>query len=123
MESTRRITGLGLDACVREVLNRGLQDWVDAAEVAWVAQSVGGATAAGFAFELSIGIISNVLQEGLMVIGDVTGDGFKEWNMTSTEALDRIAREWKALGRSPNLGEICWLSNTREGDRRAQLSS
>jgi hypothetical protein len=123
MEGTCRMTGLGLDACVRDVLIRGLEDWVDAAEVAWVARSVGGATADGLVCDLSIGIISEVLQKGLMVAGDVTDNGFKKWNMTSTEALDRITREWKALGRSPHLGEICWLSNTSKGDGRAQSSS
>ena len=69
---------------------------------------------------MALQVIAEVLRSDLMKAGDVTKDGFKEWSMTSTAALERIAREWNALGRSPNLGEICWLSNTSKGDRRAQ---
>jgi hypothetical protein len=112
-----------VDACITEVLKHGLDDWIQAAEVASVVQSIQGGTSDADICDVALVVIAEILRGELMKAGDVTLDGFKEWSMTSTEALDRIAREWKALGRSPNLGEICWLSNTSEGDRRAQSSN
>jgi hypothetical protein len=55
-----------------------------------------------------------------MNAGDVTLDGFKDWDTAPNEVLERVEREWVALGRAPNLGEICWLSNTEAGDKRAR---
>ena len=57
--------------------------------------------------------------EGLVGVGDVTAEGFRPWNLSMDEALKRIEHEWTSLGRWPQIGEICWLSNTEKGDMRA----
>jgi hypothetical protein len=105
-----------LGACVRDVLRRGLDDWIQAAEVVSVAISIGGASTEVDQRTLSLEIIRNVVENRLMTVGDVTGDGFHGWDLSEHDALVRIEREWLALGRRPNLGEICWLSNTEAGD-------
>jgi hypothetical protein len=113
-----------LNACIEDVLDRGLDDWIDITEVASVAKTVGGAVTDAEIQELSIEIIRSVIQEGLMEVGDVTTDGFHRWGLSPDEALKRIEHDWGALGRWPYIGDICWLSNTEEGDKRArQLSN
>lgn len=106
--------------CVNDILVRGLDDWIQASEVDSVARTVGGATTELEAQKLSLEIIRHVIKDGLMEAGDVTGHGFHAWNLSADDAIERIEREWAALGRFPTLGEICWLSNTAEGDTRAR---
>jgi hypothetical protein len=115
---------MNLNACIDEILNRGLDDWVHAAELVFVAISVGGAVTDAEIRDLSIEILRKVIKEGLMEVGDLTTQGFHAWDLPADEALDRIEREWNALGRPPDIAEICWLSNTEAGDKRAhQLSN
>jgi hypothetical protein len=111
---------MSLLACVNEILLLGLDDWIQAAEVASVARTVGGAATESDVQQLSIEMICDVVRAGLMKAGDVTPDGFHEWDLSPNETLDRIEHEWAALGRGPGLGEICWLCNTEEGDKRAR---
>jgi hypothetical protein len=111
---------MNLNACIEEILNRGLDDWVHAAELVYVTISVGGAVTDAEIRDLSIEILRKVVKEGLMEVGDLTTQGFHAWNLPADEALDRIEREWNSLGRPPDIAEICWLSNTEEGDKRAR---
>lgn len=53
-----------------------------------------------------------------MTAGDVTGEGFREWGLPPSEAMRRIEHGWSATA-APQLGEVCWLSNTERGDVRA----
>lgn len=109
-----------IDACVTEMLKRGLDDWIQAAEVASVAKSVQKQTTSADIRRVALEVIAEVLQSDLMKAGDVTEEGFSEWNMTSDEALERITKAWNAVDGLPELGEICWLSNTSRGDERAR---
>jgi hypothetical protein len=105
---------------IDEVLVRGADDWVMAAEVAWLARSVGGASTDGEVLDVSVDLIRTVLTEGLMEVGDVTDGGFFAWGLPVAEAVQRIEDAWRGLGHSPNLGEVCWLSNTPTGQARAE---
>ncbi|MEO8904124.1 MAG: hypothetical protein ABI627_21610 [Polyangiaceae bacterium] len=109
-----------VDECVIEVVRRGLDDWVQAAEVVSVAQSIGGQTTSAATQRVALEVIGELLRSGLMQAGGVTKDGFSEWSMSWDEAFEKIASEWEGLGRLPNLGELCWLSNTSKGDQLAQ---
>ena len=109
-----------VDACATELLKRGLDDWIQAAEVASVVQSVDRQATSADIRRVALEVIDELLRGEFMKAGDVTSDGFTEWSMTPAEAIERIAREWSALSQSPELGEICWLSNTSKGDQRAR---
>ncbi len=100
---------------VEDLVMRGADDWVDAAEVAWVAKSIGQAVDDASIRELSIEVIRHVLDEGLMTIGDVSFDGFSMWELPTDEAIEKVERVWRGLGRAPNLGDVCWLENTETG--------
>lgn len=63
-----------------------------------------------------VGLIGQVLVEGLMVAGDAM-DGFSAWPMSVGESIARIARE---LGETPidelAPGNIAWFALTQEGE-------
>jgi len=107
-----------IQACIDDLLMRGCDDWVNAAEVTSVAKFTGHAQSEDEIRSVSLKLIGEVVQQGLMEIGDLPDEGrrLKLWPMTSQECLDRVEREWNALGRNPSLGEICWLQNTDKGD-------
>jgi hypothetical protein len=122
---------MSIQNCVNNLLIRGAEDLVQAAEVASVAITVGGAVTPEDVLDLSLRTIREVLQRGLMRIGDAVGGGqdhdfssrkvtFVPWSLPIDMCLNRLENEWKSLGRNPELGEICWLENTSEGSRIAQ---
>ena len=104
--------------CINDVVMRGCDDWLDACGVASVAINIGHTLSAEEIQNLSLKIIQEVVEQGLMEIGDLPDEGrrLKLWSMTPQECLDRVEREWKALGRNPSLGEVCWLQNTDRGN-------
>lgn len=105
---------------IDELLTRGAEDWVMAADVAWLAKSIGGADTDQEVLSLSVNTIRAVVTEGLMQLGDVTDGGFFEWDLEQEAAIEKVERDWSALGRLPDLGDVCWLANTPAGDTRAK---
>ena len=120
VEGPRQVTSV--DAFVTDVLKRGLDDWIQAGEVASVVLSADKQATTNDIRRVALEVIAELVRSGLMKAGDVTSEGFTEWSMTPDDAVQRIVREWNAIDRSPQLGEICWLSNTSEGDRRARAA-
>lgn len=110
---------MAAEPLIDELLACGADDWVAAAEVAWIAKSMGGAATNHEIKALSVELIQAVLVAGLMEAGDVTDGGFFAWGVPPDEAVARIERSWDQLGRLPNIGDVCWLSNTRSGNQRA----
>ena len=104
--------------CIDDLVMRGCDDWLYAAEVAYAANEIGHAQSADEIRDLSLKIIREIVEQGLMEIGDLPDEGrrLKLWPMTPQECLDRVEREWKALGRNPSISEICWLQNTDKGN-------
>ncbi|HYN65010.1 MAG TPA: hypothetical protein VES36_10450 [Candidatus Limnocylindrales bacterium] len=105
---------------IEELLMRGADDWVTAAEVAWVAKSMGGSATDDGKRDIAFKLIRQVLEMGLMKAGDVTEGGFSAWELSPAESFARIEREWRSLGRIPEIGEVAWLANTPSGSRRAE---
>ena len=118
---------MNIQHCVNDLLMRGTDDLIQASEVASVAIAVGGATNQDEIREMSLAMIREVVRQKFMEIGDAIGIGshpthvfervdFSPWAIPFEAAMERVAREWRALGRNPNLGEICWLCNTDKGN-------
>src|SRR5258707_496482 len=116
-----------LQDAVEDLLVRGLDDDIQAAEVASVVMRLRGAATQDEVRELSLELILEVVRQGSMEVGDIIGIGFhptrryesvrfQRWDLSLEEGMERVAREWRALGRNPSLGEICWLVNTDRGD-------
>lgn len=103
------------------ILIEGLVDWVYAAWVtnyAWddVPQSLLRTTA--------IGLIAELLVEGLMIAGDADRNGHHPWACTTGEAIERITRDWMTQwpDEVPDPGDIVWLANTPAGDEIARAA-
>ena len=62
--------------------------------------------------ELALSLARRLLENG-MLVGQPTPDGrrFVSWDLPSNAALERIEREWTALGREPNIGEVAWFTS------------
>ena len=89
---------MATDALIDDLLCRGADDWVTAAEVAWISRSIGGALTDDDVFTLSVDLIRSVLNDGLMDAGDVTDGGFFEWLLPPNGAVARIEDSWRQLG-------------------------
>lgn len=108
------------DEILIEVLDRGLDDWIDVAEVMGIVVEFGDWPQGPEQDEWALALIRTLLEQGMMVAGDLSEEGFREWGLSPDAAFARIEREWRALGRSPALHEIGWLSNTEHGDAFAR---
>lgn len=58
---------------------------------------------------LTLDLAASVLSEPGVVFGQFSGGEFHHWNESAIETLARIEREWQALGREPNIGDIGWF--------------
>lgn len=103
-----------------DVLVGGLDDW---AYAAWVYGStgLGGLSDPVLRRALALGIIAELLVEGLVVAGEVDEQGHHPWPCSPGEAIERIAREWITDWEYeiPAPGAIVWLANTDKGNRIA----
>lgn len=102
---------------IKRLLLEGKDDWVD---LGTLVRRVGATGLTGDELRgKSLEIIRELLTRGWVSVGDTTGPGFAPWPSSISESIDRIANEWKTLGRKPRLGDICWFCNTAAGDARA----
>jgi hypothetical protein len=102
-----------------DVLVGGLDDWIYAS---WVTNSIWDLTTPENRRTLTIGLIAELLVEGLMVPGDVDYQGHHPWPHSPGDAIERITREWLTEWREevPAPGAIVWLANTAAGDEIAR---
>ena len=104
-----------------DVLVGGLDDW---AYAAWVYGStrLAGLTDSEQRRTYSLGLIAELLVEGLMVPGDVDDHGHHAWPCSAGEAVERIVREWLTdwPQEVPTPGAIVWRANTESGDEVAK---
>jgi hypothetical protein len=107
-------------ACIEDLLIRGLDDWIDAAEVASVSYTTGGAEPEEARRELSLRLIRKLLEDGFAEAGMVEEqEGFVPWGIPVEDAMQRIESGWPRRSSGPGLGEVCWLNLTEEGQAQA----
>ena len=110
-----------LQACLDDLLIRGMDDWIQATEVASVARTTGATTSEVAVRELSLRLIRTLLEAGLVEVGMVEEQrGFVPWKTPFDDAMQRIESAWCMRPTSPDLGEVCWLSLTEKGEAKAQ---
>jgi hypothetical protein len=69
------------------------------------------------ASEESIRLMTEAILRGLasprLLIGDLSSETgeFTAWD--SSGAIDEVIRQWESLGRTPNIGEIAWVTRTQ----------
>ncbi|MBA2691208.1 MAG: hypothetical protein H0U65_01770 [Rubrobacter sp.] len=66
-------------------------------------------------------VVSELVKGGYIHAGIPKGrSDFIPWPLSADEAIERIEREWKALGREPDISEVAWFDITEKG--RAYLA-
>jgi len=106
-----------IDRLAQEILRVGLDDWVPLTAIDNLARQFGARNDAE-AVERGLATIRLLVERGLAVIGQVTDQGFMEWDTPVNAALARIEHAWRTLDRD-EWGFICWLQNTLVGDAHA----
>jgi hypothetical protein len=106
----------------REFLIEGLDDWIGLWRFARAARDDQPAATVDAIREQTLPMIRKLVVGEYMKAGALTEDapGFVPWNEQGEAAVARIDEEWRALGRDPNIPDICWFENTPRGDQVAR---
>lgn len=102
----------------RRILSAGLDDWVPLTAVEGFARQLG-SVSDGEVVAFGLQAIRDLAEEGLVVLGAVSDEGFVEWPEPIDESLARVEAAWRTLDRN-EWGFTCWLNNTSRGDERAR---
>jgi hypothetical protein len=67
--------------------------------------------------QATLHLVRELLERRGVQAGHPAPDGrhFVPWNQTAEQAVATIQRDWSALGREPDIGEIAWFSSDAEG--------
>ena len=62
---------------------------------------------------LTLRLVQRLVHERGIQVGHPTPDGrhFVSWGLPPDQAVSRIEREWSALGREPDIGEVAWFTS------------
>jgi hypothetical protein len=74
----------------------------------------------GYADELAAAV-EELLDEGLVTIGEVTDAGFVPWSGSAAELAERARAARLAVTGDLYPGDVCWFANTPIGDARARV--
>jgi hypothetical protein len=112
-------------ALCNELLDRGLSDMLQLSEMASVARRhLGGSPSEAQVMQATTEVVGELVGSGYAIVGDVIKDEgllcVRSWALGAAETIERIEDEWRALGRPPNLGDVCWLELTDAGRAEAQ---
>lgn len=101
-----------------EVLDEGLDDWVTLGHVLFRASVL--SDAKGTAYRpLALDALSVLLENHLVIAGNIGDSGFEAWDLSPAQALDRIRAECETKGWVLGLTDV-WLATTAEGDALAR---
>lgn len=65
----------------------------------------------------TIKVVNDLLSEELVEAGNPNGPEFVRFSWSMAEIIDHIESEWDRLGRTPDVGEICWFRATPKGKK------
>jgi hypothetical protein len=62
---------------------------------------------------MALGLVRRLLQERGIQVGQPAPDGrhFVAWDLPPEQAVRRIEKEWAALEREPDIGEVAWFTS------------
>lgn len=114
--STSMCTSWDQRGLVEDLLARGVDDWLDLGLIVDIARRAETRSEEGLT-AVAMGLVCSVMVQGLMQPGAVVAGKFEPWVVTPGVALERIIREWLAVGtRDLRPGDVVWLRNTETGD-------
>lgn len=94
----------------QELVESLRDDWVYLAEV--LASVKGNSTGQSDdqIFESAIEIISYLLTNSVIQVGDLERSGFVSWELSVPETVKRIRDRRQELGGEISIGDVCWLN-------------
>src|SRR5579884_1029364 len=101
-------------------------DWTSFSGFLWEARDLWPGADQAVIRGLVLGMIRELLEEDLIVIGELAGEGgdFDRWELSVAGAIAHVVREWAALGHEPVGGEVAWFTtaaNARRSEERRRL--
>jgi hypothetical protein len=71
---------------------------------------------------MTLRLVRSLLNERGMQVGHPAPDGrhFIIWDLPPDQVVSRIEKEWSALGREPNIGEVAWFTSIEESPNSSQ---
>jgi len=114
MEDPSTSAALGR-ASVRDILVWGLEDWVDLAFARQYVSDEIGAVPPTELREQTVEVVTQLLDAGLFVAGDLVESGFVPWPLDVAGTVARIRAEWDDPEVTLHSGDICWLQITEAG--------
>jgi len=64
-------------------------------------------------------VIRDLLENELIVAGNPNGPKFQPLFSSVPETMTYIEQEWAKLGKTPNIGDVCWFRATPPGEQLA----
>ncbi|MFG2577247.1 hypothetical protein [Streptomyces sp. NPDC048481] len=104
-------------AIIRDLLVEGLDDWVPVDRLIWLAREESEQSGGDFRF-LAIELLTELMRDGLMEIGELGDTGLEPWSGGAEAVLARLVTALDQVGWMP-AGGVCWLASTSQGDRMA----
>ena len=108
------------EAMLNEILVWGVDDAIPDSVVEEVTEAIGHASTPDEYREFSLKFIRELLEAQIIEVGDWGYYGFESWGLPIEDTLERIGREWRALGSTPSLGDVFWLNLTETGKSVAE---
>ncbi len=99
-----------LERIAHETITETREDYVGLWSVLWQVRHAFPNYSPEQAREATMLVLRSILQGSEIIVGSFQGQRFVPWFGSSRDWLDRIAREWDALGKDPNIGDIAWFS-------------
>src|SRR5258708_4524257 len=100
------------DTIFEEFVDECREDHVGLWRIANAARRILGESTTVQRRALGLSLARRLLENG-MLVGQPTEDGrhFVSWDLPIDAALQRLEREWTALGRDPDIGEVAWFTS------------
>jgi len=99
-----------LEQIEREILDLGSIDYLDVWFISRAVRRLGLATGHEEVRELCLAALARLLRSGRLEAGDLIPPGeFARWQVPYADAIDRVRKEWEALDRPLQPGDIAWL--------------
>ncbi|MEU3193754.1 hypothetical protein ABZ686_24710 [Streptomyces sp. NPDC006992] len=96
-----------------EVIREGEEDWVMVDFLIGVSEDHADANGGDFR-EISVALLRELLDDGLMEIGDLGESGFEAWSESTDDAIAKFKEGCESLNWRP-MGGLWWLANTEKG--------
>jgi hypothetical protein len=110
-----------------QILELGLDDWVRLVEVVYLLRENEGIADPGELRVRTLEVVRDLTTRGYVKVGDLVANGmknqFRPWDHDTPSTLAEVDRRWSMYGGPFDFksgSDVCWLSNTREGDDLAR---